>query len=98
MAEFLYQIKPTRPQMLADGGTEAERAAVAAHFEYLQRMHRLGVVQLAGRTDTADESAFGIVLLTADDEAEAVAAMNADPAIARGVMDATLFPFRTALG
>lgn len=98
MAEFLYRIKPTRPQMLVDGGTEAEQAAVAAHFAYLQGLHGKGIVRLAGRTDTADESAFGIVLFTADNETEAAATMNADPAIARGVMGAALFPFRTALG
>ena len=66
--------------MLVDGGTEAEQAAVAAHFEYLQRLHGKGVVRLAGRTDTADESAFGVVLFSAGDEVEAAATMNADPA------------------
>lgn len=84
--------------MLTEGGTGAEQAAVAAHVAYLRRLHDAGVVRLAGRTDTADERTFGIVLLNAPDEAAATALMEADPAVARGVMRARLFPFRTAFG
>lgn len=98
MAEFLYRLKPVRPGMLADGGTAAEQGAVAAHVAYLKELHDAGALRLAGRTDTADKHTFGIVLFEAADATAAAAIMNADPAVLRGVMRATLFPFRTAFG
>ncbi len=97
MAEFLYRLRLARPGMFDDGGTAGEQAAVTDHFAYLERLHGAGVVRLAGRTTTGDERAFGIVLFDADDAAAANRIMNEDPAVRRGVMRATLHPFRTAL-
>ena len=34
--QFLYLIRPTRTDMLRTGLTEAESAAMSAHFAYLQ--------------------------------------------------------------
>jgi len=97
VAEFLYRLRLARPGMFDDGGTADEQAAVADHLAYLERLHGAGVVRLAGRTTTDDERAFGIVLFDADDVAAARRLMNEDPAVERGVMRATLYPFRTAL-
>ena len=44
--EFLYRLVPTRPAMLTDGLTAAERDAVAAHVKYLERLAADGVVLL----------------------------------------------------
>lgn len=98
MAEFLYRIHPTRVNMLADGPTSAEEEIVGRHFAYLQKLAEQGVVKLAGRTLTVDEDAFGIVILLVEDAAQAEQIMQNDPAVAEGVMQAQLFPFRVALG
>ena len=95
MTEFLYQIKLARLALLDDGGTQAEQAALAEHFEYLKELHNKGVARFVGRIMTNDENAFGLVVFDAEDEAAATALANADPAVQRGVMRAAVFPFRT---
>ena len=97
MAEFLYRLRLARPGMFDDGGTHDEQAAVADHFAYLKELHGEGVVRFAGRTTTEDERTFGIVVLETDGDAAAKRVMNEDPAVRRGLMRATLYPFRTAL-
>ncbi len=97
MKQFLYRIQPTRPTMLRDGLTEREAAAVGAHFEYLKGLVAQGVVLMAGRTQTADEHAFGIVIFVAASEADATLVVQNDPAVKQGVMKAELFPYQVAL-
>lgn len=96
MVEFMYQIRPTRLEMLVES-TPEEDALIEQHFEYLQRLTQAGVARLAGRTLTVDEGSFGIVIFWAEDEAAAREVMRSDPAVAAGVFAAQLFPFRTAL-
>ena len=50
-----------------------------------------------GRTLTTDTSTFGLVIFEAETEEEANKLMNADPAVAAGVMKAQLFPFKAVL-
>jgi len=83
--------------MLADGPTAAEAATTKAHFDYLQALTRRGVVHLAARTLTADETTFGIVILSVESEDEARRIVREDPAVRDGVMHAELFPCRVAL-
>jgi uncharacterized protein YciI len=64
--EFLYRLRPTRPAMLTEGLTAAERDAVTAHVAYLERLASAGVVLLFGRTQTTDAATFGIVILRAE--------------------------------
>lgn len=97
MPQFLYRIRPTRPDMLTDGPTEHEARIVGEHFAYLSALTEQGVVLMAGRTLTADEHAFGIVILVAATAADASAIMGNDPAVKHGVMQAELFPYRVAL-
>lgn len=97
MPQFLYRLAPTRPAMLADGPTEREATIVDEHFRHLQRLLGEGVVLMAGRTSSAGERTFGIVVLVASSDAEAAALMQGDPAVKNGVMTAELFPFRVAL-
>lgn len=97
MAEFIYVIRPVRPEMLATGMTADEQAAMAAHFAYLQAQASAGIVRLAGRTQTSDAATFGLCLFEASDAAAAAAFTAADPAVARGVVRAEVFPFRTAI-
>ena len=96
-SQFLYRIVPTRPQMLVSGPTETESQAVAAHFAHLQKLEGEGVVLMAGRTVDTGPDTWGIVIFQAASMAEAQAVMQADPAIARGVMTGELFPYRVAV-
>ncbi len=98
MPTYLYQIQPTRIEMLTDGGTDVENATIQAHFEYLQALHQSGVATFVGRTLTTDSDTFGLIVFDAADAAAAQAVMENDPAVKRGVMQATLFPFRTVFG
>lgn len=97
MAQYLYRLEPTRPEMTVTGPTEEEAAVVAAHFDYLAALCTEGVVLLAGRTLDEDGSSFGITVLQAGDDAAARAVMERDPAVVNGVMRATLHPYRVAL-
>lgn len=93
---FVYRITPTRPAMLSDGPTAEEAEAVSRHFTYLEALTKAGTVLLAGRTTTADDRTFGIVILKGP-EAAARRIMADDPAVVAGVMRATFHPFRVAL-
>ena len=97
MSQFIYRLLPTRLEMLTVGPTEREAEIVRQHFEYLQGLTAAGIVLVAGRTQTADERTYGIVVLVAQSEASARQLMAEDPAVKHGVMRAELSPFRVAL-
>jgi uncharacterized protein YciI len=83
--------------MLTEGPTDVEAAAVAAHFAYLRRLTEQGVMVLVGRTLNNDASTMGLAVFRADTHGAAEAIMRGDPAVERGVMTATLYPFHIAL-
>ena len=97
MKEYLYLIRPVRPELLTDGPTAQEREYLGKHFSYLQKLTDEGVVILAGRTLNTDPSSFGIVIFLAKDDEAAERIMNDDPAVHGGVMTAELFPYSVAL-
>lgn len=67
------------------------------HFEYLSRATEQGQVVLAGRTAESFDQTFGLVIFDADSEEAAQTFMRADPAVAAGVMTASLHPYSIAL-
>ncbi len=83
--------------MLRSGPTEQEAAAVAEHFAYLQDLTAKGVIILVGRTQTTDENTMGLAIFRAESEAAARQIMNGDPVVKKGVMTATLYPFKVVL-
>ena len=95
--QFLYFLKPTRLGMVADGPTPEEAETVSRHFAYLSDLTEKGVMILVGRTQNSDESTFGIAIFEAEDEIAARTIMENDPAVAGGVMSATLYPYKVAL-
>ena len=97
MGQWIYVLKLTRLEMLTEGSTPKEEEIVSRHFAYLSDLTEKGVMILFGRTQTADESTFGIAIFEAEDEAAARAIMENDPAVKNGVMSATLYPYRVAL-
>jgi uncharacterized protein YciI len=97
MPEFLYRTQLVRGDLLRTGPTAAEQAVVAEHFAYLQDLTAKGAIILVGRTLTTDENAMGLAVFRAESEDEARRIMNDDPAVAKGLMTATLYPFKVVL-
>ena len=97
MKEWIYVLKVTRLEMLTEGSTPEEDAVVSRHFAYLKDLTEKGVMILMGRTQNADESTFGIAIFEAENEIAAKKIMENDPAVAEGVMTATLYPYKIAL-
>lgn len=97
MQQFLYRLQLTRPALLIEGPSEPEQATLGRHLAYLEELKSRGSLILAGRTLTTGPETFGIVIFEAANEGEANAIMNADPAVAEGLMTAELFPYRVAV-
>lgn len=97
MQEFLYRLQLVRADLLRTGPTDSEQAIVAEHFAYLQGLHAQGVVIFVGRTLNADENAMGLAVFRAESEDAARQIMCGDPALKKGVMTATLYPFKVIL-
>ncbi len=95
--QFLYKVQANRVEMLRGAPTAEEASILEEHFNYLKDLTDKGVVILAGRTLNTDETSFGIVIFRAESEQAAREIMNNDPAVKKGVMRATLFPYRVAL-
>jgi uncharacterized protein len=94
--QWLYHIVPARMAMLKEGPTPEEAKALQGHVKYLTDLVANGTLILGGRTQTDDETTFGIVIFRAPDEDSARKIMNADPAVSGGVMKATLYPYQVA--
>ena len=94
--QFLYTIRPKRVDMLTKGPTPDEASVLSQHTAYLSKLTEQGVVLLAGRTQNADDSSFGIVILQADSFDSAKAGVENDPVVRDGVMHAELYPYKIA--
>ncbi len=97
MQEFLYKLQLVRGDLLRTGPTESEQAVVAEHFAYLQGLNAQGVIILVGRTLNTDENTMGLAVFRAESEDAARQIMNDDPAVKKGLMTATLYPFKVVL-
>jgi len=93
MPHYIYLIHPLRHEFF-EQPTQAEEAAMDAHFEYLRQATEEGIVLLAG--PCLDET-FGLVILQAADDEAARAFMYNDPSVQANVMMAELHPFRVSL-
>lgn len=96
MNDYLCILNPARAE-LVDAPSPDEIAAVQAHFAYVQGLVAAGVCRLAGRTDAMGLNTIGIVLYRAVSLEAAKALVNNDPAVARGVMQSSVYPFNLAL-
>ncbi len=94
---YVYVLRLTARLRSEAGWTDVDRATVSAHFQYLSKATEAGRVILAGRTDESFDKTFGLVIYEAESEAAARAFMESDPAVAAGVMTATLHPYSIAL-
>jgi uncharacterized protein YciI len=91
---FVCFLHPTQDGFI-EAPTEEEQASVGEHFQRLKMLTEQGVVLLAG--PSTDPPYTGIVILQAENRAEAGELMNADPAVLAGVFRARVSPMRLAL-
>jgi ketosteroid isomerase-like protein/uncharacterized protein YciI len=92
--EYLYILEAVRPEMVTAGPNDAENVILAEHGRYLDRLTREGTLILAGRTQEANSMGLAIFRAASDEDARSI--MNGDPAVARGIMKATLHPYKVA--
>mgnify|MGYP001765510258 FL=1 len=93
MPHYLYLIHPLRDGFF-EQPTQAEEAAMQAHFEYLKQATEGGIVLLAG---PCLDDTFGLIVFQAADEESGRAFMYNDPSVLANVMMAELHPFRVSL-
>jgi uncharacterized protein YciI len=93
MPEWIYFLHPPREDFAATM-SDGERAVFGEHAGYLARLLEQGRLILAGPTLGTKNT--GIAVFEAEDEAAARAVMEADPAIAGGVVRGELRPFRAS--
>ncbi|HVE48339.1 MAG TPA: YciI family protein [Casimicrobiaceae bacterium] len=97
LQQFVYVLKVSPAFHEQSKWTQKENDAVGRHFGRLAEATKAGRVIFAGRTSEALDKTFGLVVFEADDEAAARQFMESDPAVAAGVMSATLHPYVLAL-
>ena len=86
------------PRLYSDSNwTKEDEAALSRHFARFKHAIETGELILAGRTSESEAKTFGIAIFEAPDEAAARAFMQADPAVAGGLMTAELHSFAVAL-
>jgi uncharacterized protein YciI len=95
--QFVYVLHLV-PRLYDDKAWTAEdKAAVDRHLANFKAAVQSDRLILAGRTRESGDKTFGIAIFEAADEAAAQKFMEADPAIAAGVMTVELHPFAVVL-
>jgi uncharacterized protein YciI len=95
--QFIYVLRLV-PRLYSDSNwTKEDNEALERHFTRFKEATKSGQLILAGRTKEPGDKTFGIAIFEASDEAAARAFMQADPAVAGGLMTAELHPFAVAL-
>ena len=95
--QFLYVLR-VAPHLHDEAKwSDKDKAATSRHFQRLQKATENGKVILAGRTTELLDKTFGLVIFEAENEKDAQAFMDDDPAVIAGVMTATLHPYSVAL-
>ncbi len=95
--QFVYVLRLV-PRLYSDSNwTKEDKTVLERHFARFQEAAKSGQLILAGRTSEPGDKTFGVAIFEASDEATARKFMQADPAIAGGLMTAELHPFAVAL-
>lgn len=91
---FVVLYRPVRPGFKPENATAHESAAIAAHFQFLKRLHDGGDLVLAGpRLDAA----FGVGIFFADSPPSAESLIASDPVVTAGVFSAEVAEMRLSL-
>ena len=96
MKEYLYLLRPVRAEMVTAGPNEREQKVLGEHVAYLTQLTKEGTLLVAGRTQEADSMGIAIFRAASDEDANKI--MKGDPAVAQGIMTATLHPYSVAFG
>src|SRR5213596_168372 len=95
--QFIYVLRLV-PRLYSDSNwTKEDNEVLERHFARFQEATKSGQLILAGRTKEPGDRTFGVAIFEASNEAVARAFMQADPAVADGLMTAELHPFSVAL-
>jgi uncharacterized protein YciI len=95
--QFIYVLRLV-PRLYSDSNwTKEDNEVLERHFARFQEATKSGQLILAGRTKEPGDKTFGVAIFEASDEAAARMFMQADPAVAGGLMTAELHPFAVAL-
>ena len=95
--QFIYVLRLV-PRLYSDSNwTKEDKTVLERHFARFQEATKSGQLILAGRTKEPGDKTFGVAIFEAPDEAAARAFMQADPAVAGGLMTSELHPFAVAL-
>jgi uncharacterized protein YciI len=95
--QFIYALRLV-PRLYSDSNwTKQDNEVLERHFARFQEAAKSGQLILARRTKEPGDKTFGIAIFEASDEEAARKLMQADPAIAGGLMTAELHPFAVAL-
>ena len=87
LRQFFCMLRPGRPDMHGNL-TPEEGEIFGRHCQYLTERFRERRVLQAGTSFENGEDGFAIVILSAESKEAAVALMQADPAVARGLLQA----------
>ncbi len=91
----MYLVHPPRPDFIATITPEEGAIMAGAHSDYLTRLFEEGTLVLAGPT-WGQPMNDGVAIIEAEDEAAATAIMQADPAVASGMMTGELREMRVS--
>ena len=97
VAQWLFVVRLTRPDMLTSGPTESEMQSVGNHFAYWKSLTQKGVALVVGRTQTTGADTMGLAIFQAADEAAALEIAALDPAVVDGVFSSNVYPYYVAL-
>ena len=93
--QYFIRIEPARSTFTEDSTKEEDRI-VGLHFNYLKKLTEEGKVVLAGPSVNGPKT-FGAIIVEVENEAEAKAILEGDPAYKAGIWKGEVLPFRVAL-
>ena len=91
---YLGKLIGTRPSWPGDM-TKEEQAVMGEHFQYLSHLVEVGKVLLAG--PCFEDPPFGLVIMAAENDAEALEILSSDPSVIAGLHRPEISEFQLSL-
>lgn len=93
MEEYLYKLIPNRNDFI-NTMTAEENQILSEHYSYLEQLLETKELVLAG---PCLDGSLGIVIVRTQSFERAESLMKEDPSVVKGVMSASLHPYRVSL-
>lgn len=95
--EFICKLELTAKYRKPENWDEEANQVVAEHFAYLTRLYQEGKIKWVGKTDleVTDSNNMGLVVHVEETLEAVEERVLKDPCIQRGIMQFSIFPFRT---